>query len=151
MLNEDQISSDLKEAMRSKDKARLAALRAVRGEIIKLKTAGKGVELNDQTLMQAVKKLIKEHQETISMFSDAGRQEEVDFETAKLEVLQSYLPAALDDAKLAAMIGDCIKSAGAESLKDMGKVMSAMRSAVSASGMDADMKKVSELVKAQLG
>lgn len=149
MSLKDKITSDLKDAMRSRDEVKLDAVRAVRAEILKYEKSGKG-DISDEEILKSVKTLIKERNELVESAEKAGRDDIIADETARIEVLKSYLPPALSSAELKELVEKAVAAAGAESIKDMGKTMGAARKLVAESGKDADNKELSELIKERL-
>ncbi|MEN9359489.1 MAG: hypothetical protein RL095_1024 [Verrucomicrobiota bacterium] len=149
MSIEAQIAQDLKAAMIAKDQFRLAAVREIKGAIIKLSTLGTGAP-GDEDILKAIKTLIKEKNETLEHARKAERAEMIAEEEAKLKVLQSYLPAALSEAELKAIVAAAVANTGAKTQKEMGLVMKAAREAIAATGKDSDGKTLSELIKAAL-
>ncbi len=147
MSVKDQVHSDLKEAMRAKDKVRLNAVRALRGEILKFEKSGSGRELTDEDALKMVKSLIKQRRDAIDQFTKGGREDLADTERAELEVLRRYLPEALGQAELAALVRETIAELGARTMKDMGKVMGALQGKVRATGKDADNRELAGMVK----
>ena len=146
MALKDQLQSDMKAAMRSGDKARLTTIRMLIAAI-KQREIDDRRELDEAALLQIVEKQIKQRREAAAQFTDAGRGELADKELAEAAVLEAYLPEALTEAELAQLIDQAVSETGAESMKDMGRVMNAIRAA--AQGR-ADMGEVSKLVKARL-
>ena len=146
----DQVNADLKQAMRDKDQAKLASIRALRGEIIKFNKSGADQEISDADVTGFIKRLIKQRQDSITMFSEAGRTELAEKEQAQIDVLQAYLPAALSEDELAALVAQAVSETGATSQRDMGGVMKALKGLVAASGKDADNRVVAALVKSML-
>ncbi|GAB6035670.1 GatB/YqeY domain-containing protein [Fundidesulfovibrio butyratiphilus] len=140
------IETDFVAAYKAKDDVRVAVLRM-------LKTAAKNkqVELRrplaDDELLDVLAKQVKQRQESIDQFSQAGRNDLADKERAELEVLRDYLPQALTAEETAKAVDQAVASLGATSLKDMGKVMQAV---LGANKGRVDGKLVSELVKARL-
>ena len=146
MALKDQLQSDMKAAMRSGDKARLTTIRMLMAAIKQREIDDRG-DLDEPGLLQIVEKQIKQRREAAAQFTDAGRAELAEKELAEAAVLEAYLPEALTDEELAALIEQAISDTGAASMKDMGKVMNAIRTA--AQGR-ADMSEVSKSVKARL-
>jgi uncharacterized protein YqeY len=144
-LKED-IQSNMKDALRAGQKERLGVTRMLLAAV-KQREIDERVELDDAGVLQVVDKLIKQRREAAAQFGDAGRQELADQELAEIEVLKEYLPEPLSEAELAALIDDVIGATGAASIRDMGKVMNAIRER--AQGR-ADMAAVSSQVKARL-
>lgn len=142
-----QLTDDMKAAMRSKDKPRLGVVRLVLSAI-KQREVDERIELDDTQVLAVLDKMVKQRRDSVKQYQDAGRQELADQESYEIGVLQEYLPAALDDAEIEALIKEAISSTGAESMKDMGKVMGVLKPQVQGR---ADMGAVSQRIKAQLG
>ena len=149
MSLKEKVTAELKDAMRSRDEVRLDAIRGIRAEIIKFEKSGKG-EISDEDILKSIKTLIKERRELIDSSIKAGRDDIKADEEARVEVLQSYLPPALSSEELSAIVEKAVSSSGAETIKDMGKVMGAARKLVQESGKDADNKELSDLIKSRL-
>ena len=141
-----QINEDVKAAMRSKDKERLAVLRLIQAAF-KQKEVDERIELDDTQVLAILNKLAKQHRDSISQFEQAGRNDLVEKEAFELEVVQSYLPQQLSEDEVSQIIQEVIKDSGADSMKDMGKVMGLLKPKLQGR---TDMGKVSGLVKAQL-
>jgi uncharacterized protein YqeY len=146
----EQINDDMKTAMRAKDKTRLASLRAVRAEIIKFTKTGESKEPSDDDVTAMVKRLIKQRQDSIDMFTKGGREDLIETEQSQINVLQTLLPEPLSADELAAVVDQAIADAGASSMKEMGNVMKAVRDLVAATGKDADNRALADLVKQKL-
>ena len=149
MSLKDKITTELKDAMRARDEVRLDAIRGIRAEIIKFEKSGKG-DISDEDIFKSIKTLIKERRELIESAIKAGRDEMKADEEARVEVLQSYLPPALSSEELSSIVEKAVTDIGAESVKDMGRVMGAARKLVQESGKDADNKELSDLIKKRL-
>ena len=120
----DQISEDIKKAMLAKDKVALDALRGVKKEFLEAKTAkGSDGELHDDQAVRIIQKMIKQRKESAEMYNAAQRPELADNEMAQVAVIEKYLPAQMSEEELTAKLQEIIKAVGAESAKDMGKVM----------------------------
>jgi len=143
----DQITADMKTAMRAGDKDRLAVIRMLKAAIQR-REVDERIELDDAGVLKSIEKLVKQGQDSAEQFTQGGRQELADKELAEVEVLKAYLPEPLSDTELNTLIDDIIAATGAESLRDMGKVMNAIRE--QAQGR-ADMGAVGALIKARLG
>ncbi len=141
------LTEDMKAAMRSKDKPRLGVVRLVLAAI-KQREVDERIELDDTQVLAVLDKMVKQRRDSVRQFEDAGRQELADQESYEIGVLQDYLPAALDEVELDALISQAIKASGAESMKDMGKVMGMLKPQVQGR---ADMGEVSKKIKASLG
>jgi uncharacterized protein len=142
----NKISDDVKAAMRSKEKKVLAALRLIQAAF-KQKEVDERIELNDEQVIVILDKMAKQHRDSISQFKEAKRDDLVEIEEFELNIIQAYLPAQLSDAEIKKLIDNAISKTGAESIKDMGKVMGLLKSELQGR---ADMGKVSSLIKAQL-
>lgn len=140
------INEDVKAAMRSKEKDRLAALRLITAAI-KQREVDERIELDDIRVMAVLDKMAKQHRDSIEQYSKADRPDLVEQEQFELDIILGYLPKPLDPAEIDTMIDETIAATGAASMKDMGKVMGQLKGALQGR---ADMGKVSALVKARL-
>jgi uncharacterized protein YqeY len=148
MSLEKDVNEALKAAMRDRDQKRLVPIRALRGEIIKMQKNNEDV--TDEALVKVIKGHVKQRQDAITMYESHGRAEQAEAEKSEIAVLQEFLPEALTEDELGAMIDAVIAETGAESRKQMGQVMGALRPQIASSGKDADGRLVAELVKARL-
>lgn len=124
MSIEKQISQGIMDAMKAKDSVRLAALRNVKKYIIEAKTAGTNIEeLPDADVLKIIAKLAKQGTDSAEIYIGQGRKDLADEETAQVDVFKEFLPRQMDDAELTAAVKAIIAEAGAESMKDMGRVM----------------------------
>jgi uncharacterized protein YqeY len=146
MALKERITEDMKTAMRSGEKERLAAIRMILAAI-KQREVDERVTLDDAQVLSVIEKMAKQRKESITQFEAGGRADLVAKEKAELDLLASYLPTQLTEAELDALIGQAIAATGAASVKDMGKVVAHVKAA--AAGR-ADMARVSSLVKARL-
>lgn len=120
----DQISEDIKAAMKARDKVRLATLRNIKKVFLEAKTApGANDILEDADAMKILQKLAKQGRETAQTFIDNGRQDLADDELAQAAVIEEYLPKPLTEAEIEAVVKQVIADTGAQGMKDMGKVM----------------------------
>jgi uncharacterized protein len=142
----DRITEDMKTAMRAGEKERLATIRLILSAI-KQREVDERITLDDSQVLAAIEKMIKQRKEAITQFEAGGRADLVAKETAEIAILQAYLPAQMSDAEVDALIAEAIASTGAASIKDMGKVMGAVKS--KAQGR-ADMGAVSARIKQKL-
>ena len=136
----------MKAAMRAKDSARLSAIRLILAAV-KQKEVDERVELTDADVVAILEKMIKQRRESIAQFEKAARKDLADAEKFELGVLSGYLPQQLSDSQVQEEIAKAISETGASGVKDMGKVMAALKSRLAGR---ADMGKVSALVKARL-
>lgn len=143
----DQIKEAMKDAMRAKDKARLSTIRLILSAIKQVEVDTRS-ELDDTAILAILDKMVKQRRESIKQYEDAGRQELADVEYAEIEVLQEFLPKPLTDDEIAELIEQAISSTGAESIKDMGKVMGILKPQLQGR---ADMGQVSGKIKSRLG
>lgn len=147
MTLRDQINEDVKSAMRAREAARLGALRLLTAAL-KQREVDERVVLDDAAVVAIVDKLLKQRRESIAQFEAAGREDLAAAERFEVEVLSTYMPAALTAAEVEAAVAQAIASSGATGSRDMGKVMGLLKGALAGR---ADMTQVSALVKARLG
>lgn len=140
------INDDVKTAMRSKDKERLGVLRLITAAF-KQKEVDERIELDDTMVLAIMDKMSKQIRDSIQQYEQAGRDDLAQKEAFELGIIQEYLPAQLTEDEIKQIITESIKSSGAESAKDMGKVMGILKPRLQGR---ADMGKVSGLVKQQL-
>lgn len=143
----DSITEDMKSAMKAGDKDRLKVVRLILAAIKQVEVDSRK-ELDDTAVLGVLDKMVKQRRDSVEQFSKGNREDLADIERAEIEVLESYLPAKMDDAELDALIDEVIAATGAESIRDMGKVMGAIKAR--AAGR-ADMGAVGSRVKARLG
>jgi uncharacterized protein YqeY len=117
------IMADMKAAMKAKDKATLRGLRAIKAAIILAKTDGSGEEVDEAKELKIIQKLIKQRQDSLKIFQEQNRPELAIVETEEIEVLQRYLPKQMSEDELRTAVQGIIDELGANSMKDMGKVM----------------------------
>ncbi|MFZ1904017.1 MAG: GatB/YqeY domain-containing protein [Steroidobacteraceae bacterium] len=146
MALRDRITEDMKNAMRAGDKDRLGTIRLILAAI-KQREVDERITLDDGQVLSVLEKMVKQRREAITQFQAGGRADLVAKETAEIGVLQGYLPAQLTEAELETLISESIAAAGATSIKDMGKVMAAVKPR--AQGR-ADMGAVSARIKQKL-
>ena len=146
MSLKDQITEDMKTAMRAKDSRRLGTIRLLQAAM-KQKEVDERVTLDDAMVIAIVDKLIKQRKDSIDAFTKADRQDLVDIEEAEMKVLQVYLPARLSADEVAAEVKAIVAELGASGPGDMGKVMAAVKQRLAGK---ADMGAVSAAVKAAL-
>ena len=147
MTLKERITEDMKTAMRSGEKDRLAVIRLLQAAI-KQREVDERIVLDDAQITSVLEKMIKQRKESIVAFEKGARADLVAKETAEIVILQPYLPAQLGDAELDLLIAEAIASTGAASIKDMGKVMGIVKA--KAAGK-ADMGAVGARIKAKLG
>jgi hypothetical protein len=143
----ERITEDMKAAMRASEKERLLTIRMAQAAI-KQREVDERILLDDAQVIAVLEKMVKQRRESIVQFEQGGRTDLADKEKAEIALLQSYLPAQLSEAEVEALIQEAVGSTGATSMKDMGRVMAAVKA--KAAGR-ADMGAVSARIKAQLG
>ena len=144
----EQISQDIAAAMRAKETTRLGALRMAKAALMN-REAEKGGALDETESRQVMASLIKQRRDSIEQFRKGGRDDLADKESAEITVLEAYLPPALDAAALEAIIDEAIRTSGAASAKDLGKVMKAVMPKLA--GQAVDGKLVNDIVRRKLG
>lgn len=125
MFLENTITEAIKTAMRAKDKTALDALRAVKSQILLLKTEAKGAEVSEEQSIAILQRMIKQRNESAEQFRVQGREDLAEVEDAQKKVIQQYLPAQLSAEELETKLKEIIAQAGASTMKDLGKVMPA--------------------------
>jgi uncharacterized protein len=148
MLREN-INNALKDAMKARDERRVSTLRmanaAFQNAEIEAERAGKS--LSDDDVLGILQKMIKQRQDSIALYEKGGRKELADQERAEIEIVKTFLPQQMDEAEAKAAIAEVIRETGAQGMKDMGKVMAALKAGY---GGKMDFGKASGLVKSLL-
>ena len=147
MTLKGQLQDDMKTAMKAGDKDRLKVVRLIRAAINQIEVDQR-IELDDAAVLGVLNKMVKQRRDSIRQFRDGGRDDLADVELAEIVVIENYLPEQMSDDELDAMIAKAISDIGAESIRDMGKVMGAVKA--KAEGR-ADMAAVGAKVKSILG
>ena len=146
MSMKDQITEDMKNAMRAKEAGKLNTVRLILAEI-KRKEVDEQITLDDTQTQAIIEKMIKQRKDSISQFEAGGRQDLADIEKAELVILSAYMPAGLSDEEVAAEVAAAVAATGAAGPADMGKVMGVLKPKLAGR---ADMTAVSALVKKAL-
>ena len=146
MSLKQQITEDMKAAMRAKETARLGAIRLLLAAM-KQREVDERIELTDADVVAIIEKMLKQRRDSISQYKAANRQDLVDVEEFEVSVLQTYMPQQLSEAEIVSAIAEAIAATGAAGPQDMGKVMGVVKPKLAGR---ADMGKVSGLIKAQL-
>jgi uncharacterized protein len=146
MSLKQQITEDMKTAMRARDTARLGAIRLLLAAI-KQREVDERIELSDADVVAIIEKMNKQRRDSISQYEAAGRQDLADVEKFEMSVLQTYMPQQLSEAEISAAVAGAIAATGAAGQQDMGKVMGVLKPKLAGR---ADMGKVSALIKARL-
>lgn len=146
MSLKDQITEDMKSAMRAKEAAKLGTIRLITAAM-KQKEVDERVDLTDAMVLAIIEKMIKQRKDSIAQFEAGGRQDLANIEKAELLILSAYMPAGLSDAEIQAAVASAVAETGAAGPQDMGKLMAALKPKLAGR---ADMAVVSVLVKAAL-
>ncbi|WP_074797593.1 GatB/YqeY domain-containing protein [Nitrosospira briensis] len=141
-----QITEDMKAAMRAGDTKRRDAIRLLRAAI-KQREIDERIELDDVAVIAVIEKMLKQRKDSIAQYEAARRDDLADTEKYEVSVLQAYMPEALSDTEVEGIIGKAISAVGAKGQQDMGRVMGVLKSELAGR---ADMSKVSALVRAKL-
>jgi uncharacterized protein YqeY len=142
----DQLQSDVKAAMKSRDKRSLGALRLIMAEL-KRREVDERIELQDQDILVILEKMTKQRRDSLAQYEAAGRSDLAEQEQFELDLIAAYMPEPIGEDELAAMVEAAITTTGASAMADMGKVMAVLKSEVQGR---ADMGQVSRIVKASL-
>jgi uncharacterized protein YqeY len=142
-----QITDAMKAAMKGGHKARLGVVRLMLAAI-KQREVDERIELDDSQVLAVLDKMVKQRRDSMQQYGDAGRDDLATVEAAEIEVIQEFLPTALSETEISAIIEAAIAETGAESMRDMGKVMGIVKPQVQGR---ADVGQVSGLVKQKLG
>jgi len=142
------IDQEIKQAMLAKDQARLRGLRAIKAAILLARTEkGSADEINEETESKILQKLVKQRKESADIYKQQGREDLSLIEEEEIAVISSFMPQQLDRSEIEAVISAIIKSSGANSIKDMGRIMGMANKELAGK---ADGKLIAEIVKAQL-
>lgn len=146
MSLKEQITDDMKAAMRARETVKLGTIRLLTAAI-KQKEVDERIEMTDALVLAIVEKMLKQRKDSINQFEAGGRQDLADIEKAELAILVGYMPAALSDAEVLAEVADAVATSSATGAQDIGKVMAILKPKLAGR---ADMTAVSALVKAAL-
>lgn len=146
MSLKQQITDDMKAAMRAKETARLGAVRLLLAAM-KQREVDERIELSDADVVAIIEKMLKQRRDSISQYEAANRQDLADVEKFEAGILQAYMPQQMDEVEINAAIAEVVAATGAAGPQDMGKVMGVLKPKLAGR---ADMGKVSALIKAQL-
>ena len=141
-----QLQDEMKAAMKSGDKRRLSTIRLILAAI-KQREVDERIELDDAQVLLVLDKMVKQRRDSVEQFEKAGRTELADQEKFEIGIIQEYLPAQLSEDEISAMITEAITATGAESMKDLGKVMGMLKPKLQGR---ADMGAVGGLIKQNL-
>lgn len=144
----ERLTSDMTAALKARDHFTLATLRQVVGAVRAEEKAGKVArQLTEEDVQAVLVAEVKKRRESAMIYSGAGAQDRADNESAEADLIETYLPAALSDAEVDALVADAIAQVGATSVKEMGQVMKAATAAAAASGGRVDGKTLSTKVR----
>jgi uncharacterized protein YqeY len=146
MILKLKITEDMKSAMRAKDSARLGAIRLLQAAI-KQREVDERIVLSDADVITVIEKMLKQRRDSIAAYESASRTDLADVEKYEVSVLQEYLPQQLSDVEIKIILDKVVVDTGAVGVKDMGKVMAAIKPLVAGK---ADMGKISGLIKSRL-
>jgi uncharacterized protein YqeY len=141
------IAEDTKTAMKARDKERVGALRMVSAEILRLEVDERR-ELSDDDVIGVLTRMLKQRRDSLSQFEQAGREDLAQQERFEIGVIEGFMPAAMSESDIEALVDKIVTETGASGMKDMGKVMGAVKAAITGR---ADMAVVSAKVKTRLG
>ena len=142
----DRIKDDMKASMKGGNKSRLSVIRLILAAIKQIEVDER-IELDNDRIILVLDKMLKQRRESIRQFADAGRIDLVEIEEAEIQVIQDFLPQALSEVEIDVMIKEAVAESGAQSVKDMGKVMGLLKAKMQGR---ADMSVVSAKIKAAL-
>ncbi len=140
------ISEETKTAMKARDKERVAALRMINAEIKRIEVDERK-ELGDDDVLEVLTRMLKQRRDSLSQFEEAGREDLAATERFEIDVVEGFMPAAMSEADIEALVAKVVAETGATGMQDMGKVMGAVKGAITGR---ADMAVVSAKVKAKL-
>ena len=147
MTLKERINQDLKTAMKAKDQAALRSVRAIKAQLMLMETDGSGAEITSDKEIKLLQKLVKQRQDSLTIYEEQGREDLAVTEREEIEVISKYLPEQLSEDELRVILDEVIKATGAESMKDMGKVMGMAGKKIAGR---ADNKIVAGLIKSML-
>ncbi|WP_040247590.1 GatB/YqeY domain-containing protein [Psychroserpens mesophilus] len=147
MSLQQQIMTAMKSAMKEKDQTALAALRAVKSELLLAQTSGSAEGITEDEEIKILSKLVKQRKDSASIYTEQNRNDLAEPELAQAEIISQFLPAQLSEEDIEKVVVDTIEKVGAEGMKDMGKVMGMVNQQLAG---QADGKTISMIVKAKL-
>jgi len=147
MSLQSDIMSAMKAAMKDKDQMALAALRAVKSELLLAQTSGSGADITEEEEIKILSKLVKQRKDSAAIFSEQNRSDLAEPELAQAAVISQFLPAQLSETEIEKVVIETIQNVGADGMKDMGKVMGMVNKQLAG---QADGKTISTIVKAKL-
>ncbi len=148
MTLEERINADLKTAMKAKDDAAKRGIRAIKNQLLLVKTSGTSAEMDEAGEIKLVQKLVKQRKDSLAIFEEQGRADLAKIEAEEITVLEKYLPQQMGEEELTTFLKGLMEKVGASSMKDMGKVMGMASKQLAGK---ADGKTISTIVKKLLG
>lgn len=148
MTLQERINADLKTAMKAKDDAAKRGIRAIKSQLLLVKTSGDGTEMDEAGEIKLVQKLVKQRKDSLTIFEEQGRADLAKIESEEITVLERYLPQQMGEAELTTFLKGLMEQVGATSMKDMGKVMGMASKQLAGK---ADGKTISTIIKKLLG
>ena len=148
MTLEERINADLKTAMKAKDDAAKRGIRAIKSQLLLVKTSGTDTEMDEAGEIKLVQKLVKQRKDSLAIFEEQGRADLAKIEAEEIAVLEKYLPQQMGEEELTTFLKGLMEKVGASSMKDMGKVMGMASKQLAGK---ADGKTISTIVKKLLG
>ncbi|MCB0381849.1 MAG: GatB/YqeY domain-containing protein [Psychroserpens sp.] len=147
MSLQNDIMTAMKAAMKKKDQTALAALRAVKSELLLAQTSGSGEGISEEEEIKILSKLVKQRKDSAAIFTEQNRNDLAEPELAQAEIISQFLPAQLSETDIEKVVLDTIEKVGADGMKDMGKVMGIVNQQLAG---QADGKTISTIVKSKL-
>jgi uncharacterized protein YqeY len=147
VLLKQRIQDDMKSAMKAGEKVRLGVIRLIMSAIKQVEVDGR-IVLDDAQIIAVLDKMLKQRRDSIAQYTAAGRTDLADIESVEVAIIQAYMPQALTDGEIEALVKQAVAETGASSIADMGKVMALLKPKLQGR---ADMGAVSALIKARLG
>ena len=148
MTLQERINADLKTAMKAKDDAAKRGIRAIKSQLLLVKTSGTDTEMDEAGEIKLVQKLVKQRKDSLAIFEEQGRADLAKIEAEEIAVLEKYLPQQMGEEELTTFLKGLMEKVGASSMKDMGKVMGMASKQLAGK---ADGKTISTIVKKLLG
>lgn len=143
----EKINNDIKLAMKAKETDKLTSLRAIKAELLLIKTSGNGSELSEEAAIKLLQKMVKQRKESAEIFKKQGRDDLFEKEMKEVSFIMPYLPEQMSDEELTAELQKIVQETGASSIKDMGKIMGMANKKFQGK---AESKKIAEIVKSIL-
>jgi uncharacterized protein len=150
MSFKDDLKKKIMQAMRDKNQVELTALRQIKTEVMKVETSGSVKEIDEEGFTKILNSLAKQHQESIKIYKENDRTDQLEQEELELKVIKSFLPEEIDESEIESIVDSVISETGASTKKDMGAVMKGVRDIIAAKNLMVDGKKLSDCVKSKL-